>query len=320
MISMFKLKNGLLTILMVLSAALGGTKAYIDHLLRQALNTSIQAIANPVNVDYADIRTSWFGSVILNNLDLTLLNNDESLHIDTIHLQKAYQFYELTQWPTHIQFSLKNLQYAIKDTDSPPPIIMTSLGYAPYYLTAKELRSLGYLNLNADIDIEVNTSSEKVSITSTTTAHAWGNFNLIIELNHLPPPQQWTTANLKSVQLIDLKFSYQDNGFFNRVFTWLAQRNKMTLTNFKQTLITQLSRDLNSTQMEMGSNVLNPLLQFIQDPRQLTLYLRPDLPIVMEALWSVPLKQLGLTITTDSLSSVESNTFYGNKPGENNVC
>ena len=115
--------------------------------------------------------------------------------------------------------------------------------------------------------------------------------------------------------MIDLKFSYQDNGFFNRVFTWLAQRNKMTLTNFKQTLITQLSRDLNSTQMEMGSNVLNPLLQFIQDPRQLTLYLRPDLPIVMEALWSVPLKQLGLTITTDSLSSVESN-----KPGENDVC
>ncbi|NJO16889.1 MAG: hypothetical protein HC877_14450 [Thioploca sp.] len=89
---MFKLKNGLLTILMVLSAALGGTKAYIDHFLRQTLNTSIQAIANKVNVDYADIRTSWFGSVILKNLDLTLLNHDESLHIDTIHLQQAYQF------------------------------------------------------------------------------------------------------------------------------------------------------------------------------------------------------------------------------------
>lgn len=302
---MLKLKNGVLTLLMGLSAALGGTKAYIDHLLRQELNASIQAVANKVNVDYADIRTSWLGSVILKNLDLTLLNNDESLHIDTIHLQKAYQFYELTQWPTDIQLSLKNLQYAIKDTNSPPPIIIASLGYAPYYLTAKELRNLGYLNLNADLNIKVITNSEKVSITSIITAPAWGNFNVIIELNHLPPPQQWTTAALKSVQLIDLKFSYQDNGFFNRVFTWLAQRNKMTLANFKQTLITQFSKDLNSTQMEMSSKVLNPLLQFIQDPRQLTLSLQPDLPLVMGKLWQVPLKQLGLTITTNSLSSVD---------------
>lgn len=317
---MLKLKNGVLTLLMGLSAALGGTKAYIDHLLRQELNASIQAVANKVNVDYTDIRTSWLGSVILKNLDLTFLNNDESLHIDTIHLQKAYQFYELTQWPTDIQLSLKKLQYAIKDTSSPPPIIVTSLGYAPYYLTTKELHSLGYLNLNADIDIKVKTSSEKISITSMITAPAWGNFNFILELNHLPPPQPWTTAALKSVQLIDLKFSYRDNKFFNRVFTWLAQRNKMTLADFKQTLITQLSKDLSSTQVEIGSNILNPLLQFIQNPRQLTLSLRPDLPIVMEALWQVPLKQLGLTITTDSLSSVESNAFYGNQPGENDVC
>jgi len=302
---MLKLKNRVLIFLMGLSATLGGTKAYIDHLLRQELNTSIQAVANKVNVDYADIRTSWLGSVILKNLDLTFLNHDESLHIDTIYLQKAYQFYDLTQWPANIQLSLKNLQYAIKNTRSSPPIIVTSLGYAPYYLTAQELRSLGYLNLNTDIDIKVKTSSEKVSITSMITAPAWGNFNVIIELNHLPPPQQWTTAALKSVQLIDLKFSYQDNGFFNRVFTWLAQRNKMTLANFKQTLITQLSKDLSSAPVGIGSNILNPLLQFIQDPRQLILSLQPDLPIVIGTLWQVPLKQLGLTITTHSLLSVD---------------
>jgi hypothetical protein len=75
----------------------------------------------------------------------------------------------------------------------------------------------------------------------------------------------------------------------------------MTLVDFKQTLITQLSKDLSSTQVGIGSNVLNPLLQFIQNPRQLTVSLQPNLPLVMGTLWQVSLKQLGLTITTLSV-------------------
>ena len=293
-----KLKNLGLTFLMVLSASIGGTKAYINYLLRQELNASIQTVANKVTVNYADIQASWLGAVILKDLDLTLVTSNESLHIETIHLDKAYQFYDLTRWPTEMQLSLKNLRYPISGTSSPPPVIIASLGYAPYYFTTKELHSLGYLNINADIVIQAQTNREKVSITGVINAHAWGNFNFTLELNQLPLPQQWTTSDFKSIQLISLKFSYIDHGFFNRVFTWLAQRNKMTLANFKQTLLTQLNHDLNSTQ-EISSNVLKPLLQFIQNPRQLTLYLRPDLPIVIETLGQVPLKQLGLTITTD---------------------
>jgi hypothetical protein len=293
-----KLKNLILTFLMILSASIGGTKAYIDYLLRQELNTSIQSVANQVTLNYADIRTSWLGAVILKDLDLILANSDEPLHIETIRLDKAYQFHNLTQWPTNMQLSLTNLRYPINDISSPPPVIIASLGYAPYYLTPKELRSLGYLNINADIALQVQTSLEKVAITGVINAQAWGDFNFILEFNQLPSPQQWTISTFKSIQLLYLKFSYIDNGFFNRVFTWLAQRNKMTLARFKQTLLTQLSHDFNSTQ-EIGSNVLNPLLQFIQNPRQLTLYLRPDLPIVIEALGQVPLKQLGLTIATD---------------------
>ena len=293
-----KLKNLVLTFLMILAASLGGSKAYIDYLLRQELNASIQAVANKFTVDYADIRASWLGAVILKDLDLALANSDESLHIDTIHLNKVYQFYDLDQWPTDIQLNLNGLRYPINDVSSPPPVIITSLGYAPYYLTAKELRNLGYQNINADITIQAKTSLKKVSLTGVINAYAWGNFNFILELNQLPSPQQWTTSSLKSIQLIYLKFSYSDNGFLNRVFTWLAQRNKMTSANFKQTLLTQLSHDLNFTQ-EISSNVLNPLLQFIQNPRQLNLYLRPDLPIVIAALEQMSLKQLGLTITTD---------------------
>ena len=296
-VTLMKLKNLILTFLMILSASIGGTKAYIDYLLRQELNASIQAVANKVTVNYADIRASWLGAVILKDLDLTLANSNE-LHIDTIHLHKAYQFYDLNRWPTEMQLSLKNLRYPISDISSPPPVIIASLGYTPYYLTAKELRNLGYLNINADIAIQAQTSLEKVAITGIINAHVLGNFNFTLEFNQLPSPQQWTTSRFKSAQLNYLKFSYIDNGFFNRVFTWLAQRNKMTLANFKQTLLTQLSHDLNSTQ-EISSNILNPLLQFIQNPRQLTLYLRPDLPIVIETLGQVPLKQLGLTITTD---------------------
>ncbi len=131
---MYRLKNVILTALMILAASLGGTKAYIDHRLRIEFDTSIQSVADKVLIEYADIRLSLLGSLIINDLRLTLPDS-VPVQIDTVTLLKAYQFYDLKTLPGQFSIAIQGLQLPISNSAPPVPVLMSAFGYAPYYLT-----------------------------------------------------------------------------------------------------------------------------------------------------------------------------------------
>ncbi len=219
-------KKFILFILMVLAATLGGLKAYIDQLLRSELNLAINSLADKVTIEYSDVRISLFGAVVINNLRLS------GVHIDTVILHKAYQFYPPNQLPQQLLISIKNVEYSIKDTAAPAPLLLSMLGYAPYYLTPRDLRGLGYTRVNADIDIVANSNQDNVSLSGTINAKAWGDLSLSVDLNNVPP--RWSSS--QGILLAALTASYTNNGLVNRVFTGLAQRDKMSLSHFKERL------------------------------------------------------------------------------------
>jgi hypothetical protein len=289
---MHNIKNFILIILMILAATLGGAKAYIDHRLRTALETAIKSVADKVTIEYADVSTSLLGSVIINNLHLTVPDY-APVHIDTAILYKAYQL------PQHILITLKSVQFSISDTAPPAPILMSALGYAPYYLSPRELRGLGYAHVNADIDIEAKSSEKnKMSLSGLVNAHAWGELSLSLDLNNVPA---FPTAAPQQIQLAALSLTYTNKGLVNRVFTWLAQRNKMSLAHFKQTLITKLKSDINQTRDMLDASVLTSLQQFIQTPQRLTIHLQPTPPIMINALFYTSPKLIGLKMTSTKL-------------------
>lgn len=281
---------------MILAACLGGTKAYVDHRLRTELDNSIKSLADKITIEYAEANTSLLGSVVISDLHLTAPDYTP-VHIDTVTLYKAYQFYNPNALPEQAALALQGVLMPISDTAPPVPILLSAFGYAPYYLSPRELRGLGYTHVNADMHIEAKLRERRVLLSGTVNAHAWGEIRVSVELDKVPAPASLRTA-AQQIQLATLMFSYTNKELVNRIFTLLAQRNKISLDNFKQALFTKLKSDLHQARISLDASVLASLQQFIQTPNKLTIHLQPNPPISINALFQASPKRLGLKITT----------------------
>ncbi|MCK5522127.1 MAG: hypothetical protein KAI83_03245 [Thiomargarita sp.] len=277
---------------MILAASLGSAKAYIDHQLGVELNRSLKSIADMVTIDYSEVSTSLLGSAYIRNMHLSMPGYAPVL-IDTITLYKAYQFSNPKKLPQQISIAIQGVQFPISDTATPAPILVSALGYAPYYFTLKELRHLGYARINANIDIELKQQGEKkISLWGSINGRSWGELTLSTDLTN---SLAITSLLTQQIQLTALTFSYTDNGLFNRLFTMLAQRNKMTVAHLKQSLINKLKGDL--SQITLDASILSSLQQFIQTPDKLTILMQPKSPITRNTLLLTSPKHLGLKMT-----------------------
>jgi hypothetical protein len=151
--------------------------------------------------------------------------------------------------------------------------------------------------INADVHIENKLHEGGVLLSGTVNAHAWGEIMVSVELDNVPAPASLRTA-AERIQLVALKFSYTNKGLVNRIFTHLAQRNKISLEKFKQALLTKLKSDIHQARITLDTSVLASLQQFIQTPNKLIVRLQPSPPIPINALFQASPKRLGLKMTT----------------------
>lgn len=301
-------------LVMILAAGLGGGKAYFDHQLQINWDKSIQAVADKVLVDYSQITSSLLGSIVIRHLQL-LASGYEPLQVEKFTFERIYYFYNPYQLPPYLRFKVNQVRWEISDIAPPTPILMSAFGYAPYYITPRELRSLGYARIEADIELIIqpktveiqgldSTKNQHVFFQATIHAGAWGEVELMMELAQVPVPVKWQTPTVwQEIQLIALTFSYLDKGLFNRLFTRLAQRNKMTLVELKQALLVKLKTDLAPMRAWLSPSVIASLQQFIQTPQQISLYLQPKPPLQLKEIETISLKNLGLKMATSDLKN-----------------
>ncbi|HHB93076.1 MAG TPA: hypothetical protein ENK59_07705 [Thioploca sp.] len=271
---LFRMKK--LTIVMVLAAILGGAKAYLDHQLHVELDKAI--INNQVAIEFSQITSSLLGQVIINNLRIS-----KYIHIDKIILSKAYQFYN--QLPESISINLEGIKIPINKANQPIPIIISTLGYAPYYISLKELYNLGYINIYANMSIIAKLQKTKLSLVSMINADIFGKYIISVEFNR--PSKSFDTMELVSLQL-----EYFDNGLVNKVLSYLALRNNETSQQLQQKFITKLNNDIKQ------QDIINNLYQFLKNPKSLTINLQPKLPMDINTLKTLPIQQFKLQITT----------------------
>ena len=282
---------------MILAACFGGAKAYIDHQLHIELDTSIQSMAEIATIEYSEVSTSLLGSVYIRNLRLTV-HNSVPILINSITLHQAYKFYNPNKLPQHISMTVQGVQVSIpiSDTAVPTPVLVSAFGYAPYYFTLKELRGLGYARINANIHIEAKPDKNKMSLWGKINAQTWGELTLSADLKNVPVSLSSKTAS--QIQLAGLTLNYTNKGFINKVFTHLAQRNKMTVNRLKYSLIKQLKNSISQARITLDASVLNSLQQFIQTPDRLTIHLKPNPPLTINTpIYTFP-KSLGLKMMT----------------------
>jgi hypothetical protein len=290
-------KNYLLISFLIISALLGATKAYLDYRLPIELNKTLEKTALPIS--YAETYLTLLGAIKINNVQF----NTFPLKIEALTLHHAYRFYDVNSLPTFMRLTAQKIQIPISDESSTPPPLLNILGYATYYLNSRELRELGYTTLQAELDITAKQTTEnRLVISGLFTVMQVGKLTLRVELENVPPPMKWTNTTFLALPFTQLIFNYSDDDFMKRVFSFLAQRNKMTAVQLKQTLKTKVITDLKQSGLTFDESVLTSLQEFIQNPETLTISLQPPTPLSIEKLEkllpTILLKALGLTMDT----------------------
>ncbi|MDM8569624.1 hypothetical protein QUF50_08970 [Thiotrichales bacterium HSG1] len=267
-----------LVIVMLLAAALGGTKGYIDHQLHQELDKLI--ITNQISAEYSEISSSLLGQVIITDLHL-----QPYVKIDKIILSKAYQFYN--KLPESMVLNLKGVQIAIDNSSQSTPMLISAFGYKPYYINLKELHNLGYSNIQTDIYLHAKLQNKKLSLSGEINANDWGKFNISAELNNVSK----LTNNMDNIELVSFQLKYFANELVNKVVKHLAKRNKITPTQLRHDFINKLKRDIKQT------DITGQVQQFIENPQVLIIDLEPNFPMNISTLQTLPLQKINLKIT-----------------------
>lgn len=291
---MYSFKNLIVTLLMLLAACLGGGKAYLDYWLQQKFNHWIASVASEFTVNYGEIKTNLAGNLTINQLVITLPKTIP-IYMDAITVYSIYQFYPLHALPKRIAISVKNINFPIGDSNPPVPILVKTLGYAPYYVNDTMMRKLGYLHFNSDLDCEMQLSEKQSHFSAILEADRWGHLEIRGTLQHDASFLEKTFSN--SVQLNDFVLNYSDRGLVNQVLTLLAQRDAKNVDEFKQGLLQKITKDIHRSGISLDNGILISLAQFINNPKLLTLFLQPNPPLFLHQLNTVRFEQLGLRMT-----------------------
>lgn len=269
----------ILTLLMLMAASLGGGKAYLDYRLRTELDTRTHAAAHYVTVSYQQVNTTLTGAINLSEVQLTKL----PIRIATLTLHQAYQFYDATTLPQTVHVTAHQLTIPVSDRATVPPLL-TLFGYAPYYVTPKELRDLGYTTITAEVDITLTKVADKEMLgVIAAVMPTVGQLQVTFSAKNVLPPAQWPLA-ATSVELTALEIRYTDSGLVKQVGNKLAQRQQVTVENLVQTFGTKLQTDTTRLGVKLEASTFTQLQKFLQTPSTLVIRCKPSTPLTVAAL------------------------------------
>jgi len=281
---------------MLLAASFGGVKAYFDYRLRTELDTRTQKAANYVAVSYEQANTSLTGAIHIDEIQLTTL----PIRITTLTLHQAYRFYDPAILPKRIHVTAHAVNIPLSENATATPTLLTLFGYAPYYISPKDLRDLGYPAILAEIETTLTqTADNEMQGVIIVVMPTLGQLQFTFTLKNVPAPAKWPAA-LMSVELVGLEIHYTDNGFVKRVVSWLAQRKQVTSDNLVQTFVTKLQMDMNRIGLKVDASAFTSLQKFLQTPDTLVVRCQPPTPLTLSALPRLTtvtfVERLGLTI------------------------
>jgi len=280
--------------LVILAACSGGLKATIDYRVRVEMENFKESVSHQMLVEYKEAKSTFLGQAVISDLKLTPQNN-APIFIDKITLDKVYQFYDPNKLPQQIQATINGIRIPIQESLSPVPILMLAFGYSQYYLSPKELQHLGYGNFTADLTVQAEFQENNLHLTAFLDGQAWGFLEIVLDLQDVMNTTLLDKA-IEHAKLKNLTAIYTDSGLVNRLFTYLAQRNKTQLSDFKGTFIRKTETDIRYTGLGLDDSVFLNLRQFIQTPTALEIHLKPKFPIAIDRIWYASPQQVGFSL------------------------
>lgn len=163
---------------------------------------------------------------------------------------------------------------------------------------SEELKELGYEEpprMDAEIDYEYNLETKQLDLhKATLMGNEMGQLSLSLSLlNFTPPPipaegeevnPLQLMAVLSAISIQSCEISFQDSGVTNRFLDRGAEAAGITREEFVTQIIADLRKGMNADASTLNRQALSAVEQFLDDPDQLTISIKPTAPISVASL------------------------------------
>ncbi len=304
-----RIKNIIITIVMLSLAGYGGLKLYLWNEAKQNVDLIFNGINQAMTsaydsrvvATYNQISTSVFGSIGIKGISIRFPELNEEIKVAEIKLLESDLDSELKKGklPTRVHFVINGLQMNVSLFDKldrkldkikiqqnikeDPNALVNRLGYQNIVRRSNDLMRLGYSKMDMDLEIDMNLDmkSNEASLYLRQDIKDMGKYKVMLKFSGISDNIDKAVLGLR---IKEAKLEFLDKSYVDRIIQSYADDNNMTLSAYRNKLIGKIKKDFINKEMKLSKSSINNILAFVKKPNKIVFTIYPYRPVAIESL------------------------------------
>lgn len=305
-----RVKNIIISIVMVGLASYGGLKLYMWHKAKQDIDKvfagigyGMQAVYGmDAEASYEQISTSIYGPVGIRGVRIRIPSLSEEITVDEFQLLERDFSFDVQKGglPLRLHFKitgltvsttfLRKLEQQIhklqKQHNLPaydPDAVITRLGYQQIVQRSGELWDMGYTQIRMDLDFDVivDPVSKEAVLLLDENIEKLGHFSA--RFKFVDMEGNLNTA-VHSMRIKDATITYTDDSYMARLLGMFARDANMDEKTFREKLPDMILADFAKKKIKFSKESISNIIAFVKKPVKLILTIYPYRPVGIESI------------------------------------
>lgn len=264
---MSKNKGLAIGVLVVLIAMYVGTKVYVTNMAERNVNEAIASVADFVDIDYKKVSVDLFRmDVKISDIYISPLDSAEKLKIDKVVLHDIDNKNDI---PAFASLSCNGVE-----------INPDEIGEH-----GQQLKNLGYndkILVNTEINYAYDKDKREIHIKKFgIDAEDVGEIGISFLIGNISLGQEELLATLFSfpqIMFYEAEVLYNDDSFIERLMKQSAEKQQITLEDFRNSLIERVITEMKKEQDERIKSALSEIIAFLQNSDKISISASPSTP------------------------------------------
>ena len=302
-----RIKNLLITIIMISLAAYGGMKFYvwkkasseIDQVFTAFGYGMTAAFGLNVIADYQYLSVSLFGDVGVKGISIKIPEFNQEITVSEIKLFERDFDIKKGNLPPRVHILITGLKMDISLYDKigeslakierqhnvkeDPNTLIHRLGYQEIIRRSNDLRRLGYRNIDMDLelDMSMDIKTQDASLFMRLDFKKLGEYNIQVKLAGMSDN---VNSAVLGVRIKEAKIEFVDKSYINRLIKLYANENKMSLPTYRKKLIATIKQDFAQKEIKLSDDTIKNILAFVNKPDKIVFTIYPYRPVAIESM------------------------------------
>lgn len=301
-----RIKNFIITIVMLGLVGYGGLKLYMYYQAKKDIDALFAPVRMMMDVKYDQISTSVFGPIGIKGLEFSMPQIGEKITIGEFKLLHYDNIGKMMNGalPSRFHFAITDLHFNLVLIDKiekqtrltaqrrgqplPPredttPLIIKRLGYQSVFKKSNDLRALGYneMTMDFDFDMQFNPQTREARLIMREIVDDMGDVQMDITLADLASDINSAVLGFK---IKEMKIAYADDSYIDRLLKVFAEQENMELDAYRRKVVADLEKDIAEKTIKLNADSVKNIQRFIENPKKLIITAYPYKPVGVESI------------------------------------